>query len=374
MAMAHLGQRRIRERPLQQMQVSRRTFTSSSCWLVVCLWALCCITVASKKASSSSSLYQTLDVSKNCTPEQLKKAYRRAALKAHPDKGGTEESFKEVNQAYEVLSDEEKRAAYDRYGQAGLDAASGGSGAGAGPAGAEFFSSQFFNQRSNTGTSGGGPSYQSFHQFEGPGGTAARPTPSADGEMNVDIQELLRQMMMGGNGFASSTSTSFSGSRSPYAPKPSPFTRTVECTLEELFTGKTKKLKVTLGKRSKVYKVQLKPGWKSGTKVKFAATRHFPPVTFVVKEKKHTVLERRGDDVVYRHALDKNKDNDKPQTPLKLGVPLLDGTVWAQTIPVSYLRAGQSLTIANHGMPVKGGPTKGNLIVEFYDFHDGRRR
>ena len=49
----------------------------------------------------------------------IKKAYRKAAMKHHPDKGGDPEKFKEISKAYEVLSDEEKRAVYDKYGEKG---------------------------------------------------------------------------------------------------------------------------------------------------------------------------------------------------------------------------------------------------------------
>ena len=62
--------------------------------------------------------YTTLGVDRNATAEEIKKAYRRLAHQYHPDKkGGDEEKFKEVNAAYQVLSDQQKRAQYDQYGQ-----------------------------------------------------------------------------------------------------------------------------------------------------------------------------------------------------------------------------------------------------------------
>lgn len=66
-----------------------------------------------------NSLYETLEVSKNASADEIKKAYRRLARQYHPDinkEKGAEEKFKEINAAYEILSDEKKRAQYDQYG------------------------------------------------------------------------------------------------------------------------------------------------------------------------------------------------------------------------------------------------------------------
>jgi molecular chaperone DnaJ len=79
--------------------------------------------------------YKVLDVPKNATEAEIKKAYRRLAMKFHPDRnphdGGAEEKFKEAKEASEVLSDAQKRAAYDQFGHAGLEAASRGRGSAA---------------------------------------------------------------------------------------------------------------------------------------------------------------------------------------------------------------------------------------------------
>jgi molecular chaperone DnaJ len=74
--------------------------------------------------------YKVLDVPKTATEAEIKKAYRRLAMKYHPDRNPddaeAEERFKEAKEAYEVLTDPPRRAAYDQYGHAGLDAAAGG--------------------------------------------------------------------------------------------------------------------------------------------------------------------------------------------------------------------------------------------------------
>ena len=78
---------------------------------------------------SQQDYYELLGVSKGASDDEIKKAFRKLAVKYHPDKeGGDEAKFKEINEAYEVLKDKQKRQRYDQFGHAGV----GGSGAGAG--------------------------------------------------------------------------------------------------------------------------------------------------------------------------------------------------------------------------------------------------
>ena len=101
--------------------------------------------------------YEILSISRTATEVEIKKAYRRMAMKYHPDRNsddaGTEEKFKEAKEAYEILSDPQKRAAYDQFGHAGVDQSMGGGSQG----GAGGFSDVFGDVFNDIfGASGGG--------------------------------------------------------------------------------------------------------------------------------------------------------------------------------------------------------------------------
>ena len=108
--------------------------------------------------------YELLGVGKDADEDEIKKAYRKLAMKYHPDRNPdnkeAETKFKEIKEAYEVLSDSQKRATYDRFGHAGLEGAMGGGGAGAAGANYGSFSDVFgdiFGDIFGGGRGGGGP-------------------------------------------------------------------------------------------------------------------------------------------------------------------------------------------------------------------------
>lgn len=145
---------------------------------------------------SDNDLYKTLGVDKSANADEIKKAYRKLAMKYHPDqnKGNAEaeEKFKLINQAYDILKDEQKRAAYDQYGHAAFDGSMGGGGGG---------------------RSGG---------FGGAGFS--------------DIFEDMFGDFMGGRGAG--------GARSSGPARGSDLQYTMELTLEEAYQGKDAKIKI----------------------------------------------------------------------------------------------------------------------------------
>ena len=116
--------------------------------------------------------YDILGVAKDADETAIKKAYRKLAIKYHPDKNPgdseAEEKFKEAAEAYEILSDDEKRSRYDRYGHAGVDPNNGGfSGAGG------MSMEDIFRQFGDIFGDMGGSPFESF--FTGGGGAGSKP-------------------------------------------------------------------------------------------------------------------------------------------------------------------------------------------------------
>src|SRR5680860_1084081 len=111
---------------------------------------------------SQRDYYEILGINKSASADEIKKAFRKAAIKHHPDKeGGDEAKFKEINEAYEILSNPDKRQRYDQFGHAGVGGASETPGAGAYGSGFGGFSG---GQRVNVdfGDLGFGDIFESF--------------------------------------------------------------------------------------------------------------------------------------------------------------------------------------------------------------------
>jgi molecular chaperone DnaJ len=141
--------------------------------------------------------YEILGVAKNATDEEIKKSYRKLAMKYHPDRNpdskGSEDKFKEAKEAYEMLSDPQKRDAFDRYGHAGVDPnmGGGGGGGGFGGAGAGGFSDAFgdiFGDIFGNAARGGGG---------GGGGRSAGPQVYRGADLRYNLDITLEQAAHG---------------------------------------------------------------------------------------------------------------------------------------------------------------------------------
>ena len=144
--------------------------------------------------------YEVLGVNKNSTPDEIKSAYRKAALKWHPDKwvNGTdaekktaEENFKEASEAYSVLSDENKKARYDRYGFTGMDGGSASGGSGFGGFG-DFDLNDILNSVFGRGFDFGGGGFSGFGGFGGGsrGGTVKQRGSNLRAKVKLNLQEI----------------------------------------------------------------------------------------------------------------------------------------------------------------------------------------
>src|ERR1700722_6666987 len=128
--------------------------------------------------------YEILGVTRTADAEEIKKAYRKLAVKYHPDKNpsdhAAEEKFKELGEAYEALSDPQKRAAYDQYGHAAFDPRQRSRGGG--------FHDPFDIFREVFGAGGGGSIFESFF-----GGGADRSGPQRGDDLRYDLEITLEE-------------------------------------------------------------------------------------------------------------------------------------------------------------------------------------
>jgi len=128
--------------------------------------------------------YDVLGIGKSASADEIKKAFRRLAIKYHPDRGGDEVKFKEVNEAYEVLKDPSKRQRYDQFGHAGV----GGSSAGSDPfAGFGGFGSSSGEVNFDFGDLGLGDIFGSFFGGQSTGARGRRQNRGRDVETEVEV-------------------------------------------------------------------------------------------------------------------------------------------------------------------------------------------
>ncbi|KAF2404647.1 DnaJ-domain-containing protein [Trichodelitschia bisporula] len=323
---------------------------------------------------AESKLYDQLGVKPDASQDEIKKAYRKMALKFHPDKNKdnaqASEKFKEVSQAYEILSDPEKRKTYDQYGLEFIlrggapppqDAGGptpnyaggypfGGPGGGGGmPGGARTF---HFSTGNGAGFNFSDPESIFADFFRSSGGDD-----DMGGMPNFGGSNFRFQSMGGKPGGARGRTTSSRFDGGPRAPTPevTVVEKPLPLTLEELYKGTTKKMKIKRKKfdnqtmkqmtEDRILEVPIKPGLKAGSKIKFKDVGDqveggTQDLHFLVEEKPHPLFKREGDDI--RHTI-----------PLDLKEAL---TGWSRTVQTID---GKQLQVRH------GGPTQPTWTERF---------
>ena len=268
--------------------------------------------------------YKTLGVEKSASDEEIKKAYRKMALKYHPDKNKSpdaEEKFKEIAEAYDVLSDPEKRKLFDQFGEEGLKGGvGGGGGAPGGPGGGTYTYTfqgdpkEMFRMFFGDGAGGdddpfGGMLGGMFggHGMNGSSSKMFFSTGGLGGHERMDVDDPFE-------GFRNNRTGSF---RERRRKRQDPaITRDLPISLEDVLHGTTKKMKITrriasddgrsMRSEEKILSIDVRPGWKAGTRITFPREGDQIPgsipadIVFVVRDKPHPQFVRDGSDMKYR--------------------------------------------------------------------------
>ncbi len=284
--------------------------------------------------------YEVLGVARDATPEAVKKAYRSLARKHHPDVNPgdktAEKSFKEVQQAYDVLSDQEKRSLYDRYGAAGFEGM-----AAAGPrTSASEWTARFGEPGQET---------MDFSEFFGPFGQGGHA--GGGGEGGAGIFEDILGRMRGGR-----------------AAKPRGG-RDVEANLSIQFLTAVRGGETSIdiqrgdGRRESLV-VKIPPGVDTGAKLRLKGQGEPGPkgtpagdMTIVLTVEPHPYFKREGRNLQVEVPLSVSE----ALLGAKIEVPSLDG-MKSMTIPPGA-SSGQKLRLKGQGVPASGGKPEGDLFV-----------
>jgi len=333
--------------------------------------------------------YKILGVARGASEEEIKKAYRKLALKYHPDKNqttGAEEKFKEIGEAYDVLSDSKKKQIYDQYGEEGLKGGLGGSagGGGSGMPNFDFGQSSHYSYHGDPRATfsqffGGSNPFASFFSAS-PGGSNSFGGVHATEGMDIDIEELiggLGNKNMGGQFGRPSNFGSYGGVPSKQAKvQDTTIEKEIPVSLEEIAKGAEKKMKISrkvhhedgrVTTEDKVLKITVKPGWKSGTKVTFSQEGDkFPgrtpaDIAFIIRDKPHPVFSRDGTNLKFTYKI--------PLREALCGSVVQIPTLEGKKVGINcseVIKPTTTKRLQGYGLPFPKEPNRrGDLIVSF---------
>ncbi|XP_063700206.1 dnaJ protein homolog 1 [Culicoides brevitarsis] len=314
--------------------------------------------------------YKILGIQKGSSDEDIKKAYRKLALKYHPDKNkakDAEEKFKEVAEAYEVLSDKKKRDVYDRYGEEGLKGRSNG-----GSNGPTTFTYEFHGDPRATFAQffGNSNPFASFFDMGDPFESSLFANDDFFQPFGLGSRHGL------GSAFRSHSFNVHSPLKKEKAQDP-PIEHDLYVTLDEIYSGCTKKMKIsrrvtgTDGKSKKEDKyvsINVKPGWKSGTKVTFQKEGDQVPgkipsdIVFIIRDKPHPLYRREGSDLRFTARLTLKQ----ALCGVVFEVPTMGGEKLRISTMQEIIKPTTVKRVTGYGLPFPKEPSrKGDLLIAF---------
>jgi len=312
----------------------------------------------------NESLYATLGVSKSASQDEIKKAYRAKAREHHPDKGGDEKVFKDIQEAYDVLSDPEKKELYDEGGKEAVEHGGRGGGGGGGD---DLFSALF----------GGGRRQQSER---GP-----RKGESIQQKLGVTLENLYngrtfkmaisRQRVKYPEGMTmeqATTQCKTCGGQGAVlkVQRMGPMMQQVQARCPDCQgAGRAVKPGVKVTQERKEIEVRVDPGMKHGQKIVLSGEADEMPgveagdVIFVLVMEPHTTFQRKGADLVIEKEIYLREALCGARFPIK---HLDDRTIIVKTAEGEVVKPNSIKQIPNEGMPRHRRPfEKGRLFVVF---------